>query len=111
MFGKPHVLLEETHQGTALHLMFVFLLKEKSNSHVNQERPKDVCNPVEATDQAHARNNKDGSHHQRTDDAPEQNPMLLVGRNLKVPEDEEEDEEIIYTKRFFDQVAGEELEL
>ncbi len=49
-------------------------------------------------------------HDERAQDAPDQNPVLVLGRHPEVGKDEPENENIIDAERVLDQVAGEEVE-
>jgi hypothetical protein len=49
-------------------------------------------------------------HEQRSQDAPEQDSVLVLRRDAQVTEDGDEDEQVVDAERPLDEVAGEELE-
>jgi hypothetical protein len=60
-------------------------------------------------DECHACKNKECTHENGSNDAPEQDFVLVLWRNLEKPEDHDEHEQIVDAQRFFDEVAGEEF--
>src|SRR6266542_1311116 len=49
-------------------------------------------------------------HHERTEDAPEEDAVLVPRRDGEPGEDQHEDEDVVDRERLLDEVAGEELE-
>ena len=50
------------------------------------------------------------AHDERAEDAPDQNPVLVLRRHPEVGEDEHENEDVIDAERVLDQVAGKEID-
>ena len=65
---------------------------------------------MKAVDQSNPGADEDAAQHERADDAPEQNAMLLLFRDRKKIEDDQEDEEIIGAEGNFQNVTSDELE-
>ena len=64
---------------------------------------------MEAVNQGRPNENHRQAHYQCAQDAPEKHAVLVFRRHLKIGEDEEKDEEIIYGERELNEVAGKEL--
>src|SRR4029077_12142631 len=90
--------------------MHGMLRSEQLESRVQQERPEQVENPIKSLNQNGAQANHRGAHHQRAQHPPEQQAMLVAGIDSEILEDQQEDEDIVHTERFFNDVAGEKLE-
>src|SRR5215469_11045252 len=60
--------------------------------------------------QSDAGADEDSTQDQRTDDSPEQHPMLLLFRDGEEVEDYEEDKQIVDTEGELENVPGEKLE-
>ncbi len=76
---------------------------------VIQESAEDVDDPLEAINQGSTNENHRQAHYQCAQDAPEKYPVLVFRRHLKIGEDEEKDEKIIYGEREFNEVSSKEL--
>ena len=50
------------------------------------------------------------AQHQRAEDAPEENAVLIALRHREVGEDQDEDEDVVDRQRLLDEVAGEKLQ-
>src|SRR5690606_34716557 len=61
-------------------------------------------------DEGCARGDHGTAHQQRAKDPPEQDPVLVARRDLKIGEDQNEDEDVVYAQRLLDQVARKELQ-
>jgi len=75
----------------------------------DQEGAKDVDDPVEAGDQRRPGGDHGAAHHQRREDAPEEHPVLVDGRDAQRAEDDDEDEDVVHRERLLDDVAGQVL--
>src|SRR5216684_74728 len=99
-----------SHGGVFHRVHLMLSRKSQANSAVDQERSKQIKNPVEAFDQADPSKNKDAAHEQRSDDSPEQHASLVLLGNGEIAEDHEEDEEIVDAEGEFENVAGDEFQ-
>ena len=72
--------------------------RTNSNATVDQQHSKHVENPVKTMDQLYAGSDEDAPHDERSQNAPEQNSMLLLLGNGKVIEDQKEDEKIVHAE-------------
>ncbi len=87
------------------------VLSEKhSNSRDEQKDTKEVKNEIKALDQSDAEPDDEPPHDQSAENSPDQNSMLGAGRNLKVGEDKNENEDVIYAEGIFDEIAGQKIE-
>src|SRR5438105_1165933 len=86
-----------THHRIAFGMDFHFFLPEEPDPGKHQESAKDVDDPLEPLDQAHAHQYENGAHDQRSDNSPKEHPMLLRTRNMEIPEYQQEDKEVINT--------------
>jgi hypothetical protein len=75
----------------------------------DEERAEDIDEPVEAREHRAAREDHDGAHDQRPQDAPEQHAVLVERRHLERREDDDEHEDVVDAQRLFDEVARQEL--
>ena len=76
---------------------------------VEQERPEDVEDPVEALDEGHPGEDEDGPQHQGAEDAPEQDAELVLAGHGEEGEDHRPDEDVVDRQALLDQVAREVL--
>ena len=84
-----------------------FLLGKKHfRAGKNEERAEDVKHPVELVDERRADGNHRAAHHQRAENAPEQQPVLEFQRHAEPGEDERDDEDVVERKRKLDDIAG-----
>jgi len=65
---------------------------------------------VESIEQGDSGSDENCAHDDGAENSPEQDLVLQVGGNLEISEDEEENEKIVDTESFFDQVASYEFE-
>src|SRR5690606_27349247 len=79
-------------------------------SREDEEPAEEVNHPVETFDQRDSAENKNGAHDESAEDSPEKDLMLVLRRDVKRGEDQDEDENIIDRKAFLDQVAGKKLQ-
>ena len=75
-----------------------------------QECPEDEFQPLETVQQRGAYEDKQRPHDNRAEDAPQQNPSLLIRVEPKRTKQEQEDEEVIDTKRSLDQIPRQKLQ-
>ena len=86
------------------------LRKKHPHSGDDQENAEEIEDEVKTGDQCDAQTDHNPAHDERADDAPHQHPMLRHGRDTKVPEDQDKNENVIDAQRVFDQIAGQEIE-
>src|SRR5689334_22024275 len=89
---------------------FHFLAAKELGPRVNQESAKQVDDPIEPANQAHAHHDEDAAHDERAQYAPEKHLVLLPAGNAEIAENQQEDEQIINAEGELDQVAGGELQ-
>jgi hypothetical protein len=94
--------------GLGLHR--VLILRRHPHSGEDEKGPEDVDDPVELLDQVRPGANHGPAHGERPQDAPEEDPMLVPGRNAEVAEEEGEDEDVVDGKCLLDEIARQELE-
>ncbi len=85
------------------------MLAKKFDSAVYEQCAEDIRDPMKPSNQANAHHNENGAHDQRTNDAPEQYFVLVLGCDAEETENQNEDEEVIDAKRKFNHVTGNEL--
>src|SRR5205085_2919610 len=86
------------------------LVEEDLERGPDQDGAEDGDDPVEAVHQRHAREDQGAAQHDGAEHAPEEHPVLVLGRDREAPEEQHEDEEVVDRERLLQQVAGEELQ-
>src|SRR5258708_13998751 len=76
----------------------------------DQESPEQVENPVEIFEQHSAKDNQDAAHDERTQNTPEQHPVLIGCRYTEVAEEQHKDEDVVNAEGLLDQIARHELQ-
>src|SRR5216683_1288222 len=76
----------------------------------HQECAKQVTQPLKPLKQDGAHCNEDSPHYQRSEDSPEQNPVLQLRGHREPRQRHEEYEDVVDRQSLFDQIPGEELE-
>ena len=61
-------------------------------------------------DQCYAQRDEQRAHDQRSDDAPEQHLVLVLTVHAEIREQQQEDEQVVDTEGFLDQVTREKLQ-
>ncbi len=89
-----------------LRINFSFLLKKHPDPGKNKESSEDYDYPVETVYKSHSGKDENGTHNKCPDYPPEQYPVLVLSFNGKIREDENEDKNIIYTKRVFNDISS-----
>ena len=107
LLGDAKMSTGETEKGIALEVRSLVALPKHMDSAVDQEQTEDGENPVEARDQESAGGDHEAASNEGAEYAPGKDAMLDAVFDLKGAENDEEDEEIVDAKRFFDDVAGE----
>ena len=79
---------------------------EQLDRGVEQERAEDVDDPAEPLEDGDAAEDEDGPQHQRAEDAPEQDPELVLLRHREVAHDQRPHEDVVDAERLLDEVAG-----
>lgn len=62
---------------------------------VEQESAEQVEDPVESFDQRHSGEDEDGSKGESTENSPEENPVLVIHRDLEVAQNQRPDEDVV----------------
>lgn len=73
----------------------------------HQKGPEHVDDPVEGVEDGRPGQDERPAQHQRAQDAPEQDRVLVAARHGKMQENQDEDEDVVDGQAFFDEVAGE----
>src|ERR671918_1327897 len=71
------------------------LLDGESDPGHDQERPKQIDNPVKCLDQRDSHRDEEGPHEERSENAPEQDLMLIHRRDTKGGEDQQKHEDVV----------------
>ena len=89
--------------------VFVFFaaLLNHFDAGVEQKGAEEIQYPFKAADEDGTDENHEGAQDDGAEHAVEQDAVLVLRRHFEVAEDHEEDEEIVYRQRFFQNVAGE----
>ena len=88
-------------------LAFMLVARERQlDAGEQEERAEDRQQPGEALDGRDTGDDEERPHGDGADDAPEQDAVLEVVRDLEVGEDEDEDEQVIDREGQFQDVAG-----
>src|SRR5690348_6339974 len=106
--GHRHPSPKEAHHPVFGRMHFHFLAAKELGPRVNQESAKQVDDPIEAANQAHAHHDEDAAHDERAQYAPEKHLVLLPAGNAEIAENQQEDEQIINAEGELDQVRSEE---
>ncbi|MOA03279.1 hypothetical protein D3C78_1227760 [compost metagenome] len=96
------------HQRLVTNRRVIFFCQRHLDTGKQQKRTEQVQQPLELGHQPAAGENHDSTQHDRAQYAKDQHPTLQVGRNGKVAEQHQPDEDVIDRQRFFDQITGEE---
>src|SRR5690606_29940234 len=104
----PHEPPEQLEQWVSFRVHLVAALDEELDPGEHQKRTEDVNHPVEALEERRAEHDENRAHDERTQDPPEQDPVLVLTRNRECREDDDEDEDIVDRQRLLDQITREE---
>src|SRR5215469_8489077 len=91
-------------------MYFGFLVETHSNPCKEQESAEQVDDPVERLQEDNPQRDHYATQHKGTQDTPKKHPVLIGCRYTEGGEKQHKDEDVINTKRFFDQVAREKLQ-
>src|SRR6185503_13541310 len=91
-------------------IRFVVAGKQHSEARIDQKSAKHINDRVEPIDDGSPDEDHRDTHYQGAEDAPIENPMLVLTRNLEIRKDKEKDEEVIDRKRQLNEIAGDKLE-
>ena len=75
----------------------------------HEERSEHVEHELEAFEERRAGGDERRAEHQRAEDPPEQHAVLQALRHGEVPEDQDEDEDVVCRQRVLEQIAGDVL--
>ena len=103
-------LLEPAHHRVALGMKLLFLLHDHLDAGHDQERAEDINDPLKLRDEHRPGDDHGGSEDERTEDAPKEHAVLIGRRHGEVGEQHRKNENVIYTQRVFDDVAGGEFQ-
>ncbi len=96
-------------QEILFRVYFLVAKEHHFDSRQNQKRAENVNHPMKLH-QPRARTDEDRAKNQRAQNAVKQNAVLIFRRNRKIAENHHEDKNVVYRKRFFDDVAGQKFE-
>src|SRR4051794_37285001 len=65
---------------------------------------------METPDQRDPEPDHDRAHHDRSENSPDQDPVLVLRRHPEIGEDEDEDKDVVDAQRILDEVPGEEID-
>src|SRR6185436_14606036 len=74
----------------------------------DKEGTKDVHDPGKFLDEEGSHANESAAHHEGSENAPEEDAMLVFVGHLEIAEEHDDDEDIVGRKRQLDQIAGRE---
>ena len=89
------------------HLALLPLAPDQTNRRENDERGERVDDPVKLIEHEQTGADQQSARDQRTEYTPQQHASLLRLRNAQFGKDQHEDEDVVYRKRFLEQVRGE----
>src|SRR6202023_770507 len=110
VIGYGNEISKRLHQWIRRWVNLVIPAQAQADAAENQQHPKKVKHPMETGDQADPGADEDAPQDKRADDAPEQNPMLLLVGHREVFENHQEDEKVIDTEGYFQDITGNELQ-
>ena len=105
-----HEATHKAHHRVRVGLDGVLALEGHADPREDEEGPEEVDDPVELVDEIGAGRDHRAAHDERAEDPPEQDAVLVAGRDAEVAEDEDEDEDVVDAQRLLDQVARQVLE-
>src|SRR5258708_13252231 len=94
----------------ALRMHRLVFVEGHANARHDQEGPEQVENPVEIFEQHSSKGNQDAAHDERTQNTPEQHPVLIACRYTEVAEEQYKDEDVVNAEGLLDQIARQELQ-
>lgn len=105
--GKTQMFLKEPDQFTVLDFIIIILHQQHFDTGDQQERREDIQGPTKGLDNNNPCRNHDAAHHQNTQNAPEQNAVLVFSRNMEIGQNNRHDEQIIQRQRQLDHIGSE----
>ncbi len=110
VLSNRHQPAEEFDDRIFLRMNLLVFLKRHFNARKNQERSKDINDPVELLNQRDPCEDKNSTHDECAENSPEQNLMLAQCGYPEVAEDQQEHENVVHAEGLLEQVAGEKFE-
>src|SRR3989338_960393 len=107
LMGHRKDLLEKSQYRVFLRMNLLVFLHGHFEACDNQKQAECVHHPLEAMENRHTRPDKNRTHDERTENAPEKDLVLVLGRNVKITEHDEKHEDVVDRQRVFDDVTGE----
>jgi len=104
--GYRNEITKHFDRNVFLRMDFRFFVERHFDAGENQKRAENVHDPVEFVDERNAGKNKCRARNQRQQDAPEERLVLISGRHVEKPEDQQEHKKIINAQRVFNDVSG-----
>ena len=98
VFRNRHQSTKEFDDWIFLRMNLFVFLKRHLDARENQERPKDIDDPVKLLNQRNPGGDKNSTHDECAENSPEQNLMLAKRRHPEVAEDQQEYENVIYAE-------------
>ena len=103
--GDRHHFAENFDDRVVVRIQLFVLVLHHFDPGVDEEQAKKDHRPEESFQHRGSDRNEGGAEDQRPQYAPEQNAVLILGRNLEVAKDQEKDEYVVYTQRFFNEIT------
>ena len=105
--NKP---LKQLQDGIFRGIGFLGVMANHLDAAIDQDDGENVDHPVEALDQGDSCEDQNRTHDQRSQDAPEKNPMLIHRRNTEILKNQGKDENVVDAQRYLNQVAGQKFQ-
>lgn len=102
LVGDRHDPAHKAETAGGRRLALVGAVADDLGSCVNEEDPEHEQNPPEATNQSGSEQDEYCSQGQGTEDAPEQDPMLVLQWDREDGEQHRPDEHVVHTERLLD---------
>ena len=110
VFGNGDEAAEEADDESLLRVDIGFLFDDHFDACEYEKGAEDVDDPGKFGDEFGADSDHGGAHNEGTEDAPEEDFVLVAWRDGEVGEEQGDDEDVIDAEGFLDDVAGEEFE-
>ena len=107
--GRRDHATDQLEHRVVLGMDLLIVLDQQPHRRDDQEAPEDEYEPAEALEQGNSSEYEHRSEHQRSEDPPEQDPVLVLAGHGEVAEDQSPDEHVVDRQALFDQVPGQVL--
>src|SRR6202023_708345 len=109
VIGHGHPAAQSFHCRVRRRIDLMFTGESQADAAVDQQRAKQVENPVEAVDQTDSGKDEKAAHQEGTENSPKQHAALVLFGHGEIPEDYEEEKKIVHAEGKFEDVAGDEF--